>query len=288
VGEGTPAARRDAQVEKVWRNWLPDASGHFSTKDTPFISENRARRLENGDLAESPQPAFFKQYPRTPRLSLPHPRPPEGEFVRVLLKRKTHREFSRHPVPLLAVSQLLYYTWGVTGSVHSPVFGRLPHKTSPSGGARHPIEVYLAVLRVRGLPAGLYHYDPRHHRLERLHRGSMRKKVTAYCAGQGFVQNAAVIFLMTAVFPRSMWKYRGARAYRVVLLDAGHLCQTFCLVATWLGLAPFSTAALRDSLIEENLGLDGIRESVIYVAGVGLPRASAAAPNSRSLSFASL
>ena len=82
---------------------------------------------------------------------------------------------------------------------------------------------------------------------------------------------------MTAVFPRTMWKYRVARAYRVVLLDAGHLCQTFCLVATWLGLAPFCTAALKDTLIEKDLGIDGIRESVLYVAGVGLPATSARA-----------
>jgi SagB-type dehydrogenase family enzyme len=76
---------------------------------------------------------------------------------------------------------------------------------------------------------------------------------------------------MTAVFSRVMWKYRQPRAYRVVLLDAGHLCQTFCLVATWLGLAPFCTAALKDTLIEQNLRLDGISESVLYIAGVGLP-----------------
>jgi hypothetical protein len=55
------------------------------------------------------------------------------------------------------------------------------------------------------------------------------------------------------------------------MLDAGHLCQTFCLVATWLGLAPFCTAALKDTLIEKDLGIDGICESVLYVAGVGLP-----------------
>jgi hypothetical protein len=36
-----------------------------------------------------------------------------------------------------------------------------------------------------------------------------------------------------------------------------------------LGLAPFCTAALRDTLIERDLGIDGIRESVLYVAGVG-------------------
>jgi len=79
---------------------------------------------------------------------------------------------------------------------------------------------------------------------------------------------------MTAVFPRTMWKYDFPRAYRVVLLDAGHLCQTFCLVATWLGLAPFCTAALKDTLIEGDLGIDGIRESVLYIAGLGVPATS--------------
>jgi hypothetical protein len=64
-----------------------------------------------------------------------------------------------------------------------------------------------------------------------------------------------------------------ARAYRGVT-QCGHLCQTFCVVATCLGLAPFCTAALKDTLIEEDLGIDGIRESILYVAGVGLSATS--------------
>jgi SagB-type dehydrogenase family enzyme len=76
---------------------------------------------------------------------------------------------------------------------------------------------------------------------------------------------------MTAIFLRVMWKYRFARAYRVVLLDAGHLCRTFCLFATWLGLAPSCTAALEDSLIEQDLGIDGISEAPLYLAAVGVP-----------------
>ena len=115
------------------------------------------------------------------------------------------------------------------------------------------------------------------HYLERLSTKTSRRKAWLYCARQNFVKNAAALFLMTAVFRRTMWKYHLARAYRVVLLDAGHLCQTFCLVATWLGLAPFCTAALKDTLIEKELGIDGIRESVLYVAGVGLPATSARA-----------
>ena len=61
------------------------------------------------------------------------------------------------------------------------------------------------------------------------------------------------------------------RAYRIVLTDAGHICQTFCLVATWLGLAPFCTMALADSRIEAALRIDGVGESVLYAAGVGTP-----------------
>ena len=54
-----------------------------------------------------------------------------------------------------------------------------------------------------------------------------------------------------------------------VLAESGHLCQTFCLVATWLGLAPFCTMALADSRIERDLEIDGVSESIIYAAGVG-------------------
>lgn len=47
------------------------------------------------------------------------------------------------------------------------------------------------------------------------------------------------------------------------------VAQTFCLVATWLGLAPFCSMALADSRIEADLGIDGVSESVLYAAGVG-------------------
>ena len=74
---------------------------------------------------------------------------------------------------------------------------------------------------------------------------------------------------MSAVFEREMWLYDYSRALRTIYIEAGHLCQTFCLTATALGLAPFCTIALADSMIEGDLGLDGIRESVLYAAAAG-------------------
>jgi len=270
VREDTPEARLDARLAEVWSPWLPYGGFHFGTKDESYARGSRRTRLVQSRLSESPQPPFFKTYPKADRLVLPRCTTPDREFLTVLLRRKTHREFSAKALSLHEVSQLLYYTWGVQNYRSTP-YGRLAHKTSPSGGARHPVEVYLLVLNVKGLAQGLYHYNCRSHFLELLHKGNMSKKAMEYCARQPYVQNAAALFLMTAVFPRSMWKYRSARAYRIVMLDAGHLSQTFCLTATYLGLAPFCTAALKDTLIEKDLGLDGITESVLYVAGVGIP-----------------
>ena len=129
----------------------------------------------------------------------------------------------------------------------------------------------MMALRVKGLARGLYHYDARGHALERIPSGATARKARAYCADQPYAARAAALFIMTAIFARTLWKYRHPRAYRVVLLDAGHLGQTFCLTATRMGLAPFSTAALKDTLIERDLGIDGISESVIYVTGFGMP-----------------
>lgn len=273
VKESTSEAQQDEHLEKTWASWLPHGSFHFATKDVHFMWGRSREKLLRRYLKESRQPPFFKTYRNLTRVRLPRHSLRAGEFLRVLTARRTHREFSSASLPLNVVSQLLFYTWGVMGYLSTP-FGRLALKTSPSGGARHPTEVYLAALNVKGLPAGLYHYDARGHSLECLYKGKMREKAAQYCAGNPLVKDAAALFLMTAVFSRSMWKYRFARAYRVVLLDAGHLCQTFCLTATWLGLAPFCTAALNDSLIEKDLGLDGPAESVIYVAAAGVPQPS--------------
>jgi hypothetical protein len=77
------------------------------------------------------------------------------------------------------------------------------------------------------------------------------------------------------MFERQMWRYPYPRAYRAALVEAGHVCQTFCLAATWLGLAPFCLMGLADSLIEADLGVDGVGESILYAAGVGRPRKGA-------------
>jgi SagB-type dehydrogenase family enzyme len=273
VQKGTEQARQDAACEEVWAAWLPEAGLlHFGCNDTPYLeSEMEQRALFEGYLQATPQPPFSKSHADVPVVALPPPRRRKADFRDVLFARRTHREFTPEPLALGQLSILLHDTWAVTGTIRSDIFGELPLKTSPSGGARHPGEVYVCALRVKGLTPGIYHYVSNAHLLERIQDSITPARVVDYCTGQDWVGTAAALFIMTAVFPRTMWKYRFSRAYRVVLAETGHLCQTFCLVACSLGLGPFSTMALKDSLIEGDLGIDGVTESVLYVAGVGVP-----------------
>lgn len=258
------------QAMQTWAAWNPAAGFlHFSTKDVPYWTDLEAIARSLRQLAKKqPVPVPIKRYPGARRVRLPAPKK-GGEFARVLLARRTWRRFSPHPLELSALATLLGLTWGVQRWDHVPGLGRFALKTSPSGGALHPIEVYILARRVDGLRPGLYHYDSDKHRLELLRCGATSRQATGYLAGQWWFGSAAAVMLMTAVFPRVQWKYEFPRAYRTVLAEAGHLCQTFCLVATWLGLAPFCSMALADSRIEKDLGINGITESVIYAAGVG-------------------
>ena len=267
---GSTDWERDELVGSSWSRWLPEGGFHFMTKDTPYVPPDWPIEEKLKTLSSSPVPPQFKTIRGADTIRLSSHEMAGDPFFETLHARRTHREFAKGKLPLETISKLLQTTWGVQGYFQTNVFGKLPYKTSPSGGARHPVEVYLMALRVDGLERGMYHYHARDNRLAKLVAKVSPRMVSAYCADQSWFAGAAALFIMTAVFARTMWKYGRARAYRVVLLETGHLCQTFCLTATRLGLAPFCTAALRDSLIERDLGIDGISESVLYVAGVGL------------------
>jgi SagB-type dehydrogenase family enzyme len=195
-----------------------------------------------------------------------------------LRARRTWRRFGPGALTLDELSALLGLTWGVQAWVHVQGFGEMPLKTAPSGGARHAVEAYVAVRRVAGLAAGVYHYRAEAHRLVGIRRGLTQAALAACVPHQAWMARAAAIVFMTAVLARTQWRYPFSRAYRTVLAETGHHAQTCCLVATERGLAPFCTMALADSVTERLLGADAWREPVLYAVGVGRRPAAEWAP----------
>jgi SagB-type dehydrogenase family enzyme len=262
--------RRTASTEDwPWREWMPEAAYfHFGTRMDSYpqapLSYDRQLRLK---ASLSPPPAATKSM-AGPRLDLPVATM-NGSLGSALTSRRTWRRFSSRPLALNDVATLLHLTWGVQrwGLVRGQ--GRIALKTSPSGGARHSLEAYVVALNIAGVAPGVYHYDAGTHELVLVGEKISQERLAHTLANQRWFLRAGALVVMSAVFERAMWRYPYSRAYRSILTEAGHLGQTFCLIATALGLAPFCTMAFRDRDLDTLIGVDGLSECSMYVVGAG-------------------
>jgi SagB-type dehydrogenase family enzyme len=208
------------------------------------------------------RPPRYKAYPQVERVALPDPERLRGLTVEEALdRRRSLRDYSDQPLSLEALSRLLHAAQGITED-------RLQFRAAPSAGALYPVELYPVVHNVSGLAAGIYHYAVREHALERLRQGDFRGRVTKAGLYQRFLGRANVCFVLSAIFQRTRWKYR-ERAYRYVLLEAGHIGQNLYMAATSMGLGACAVGAFLDGELNALLGLDGVEEAVLYVVSVG-------------------
>jgi SagB-type dehydrogenase family enzyme len=266
--ELSPGSRPPHQLD-AWGALAPEASFyHFATRNPKIPHGKQLQELED---ASDEAPALQTVQITRKRMALNHrvSSAPEGTLPAVLLARRSWRVFGKAAVSNAALAQLLHLTFGVQSWARSPGGTPAKLKTSPSAGARHPIDCYVAAVNVEGIAPGLYRYADEVHALETVRRGLTRARLERYLGRQWWFRDAAAAIFFVGRVRQITSRYAHPRAYRLLLLDAGHLCQTFCLTATWLGLAPFCTAALADSMIERDLGLDGINDVVLYAAGVG-------------------
>ena len=221
-----------------------------------------------------PPPHFVERADAHGRVALRAP-VLSGEFFDTLMDRRTTRAFrTDEPLPRSALEQMLYAVFGTHGIKHFAPGVAAIKRTSPSGGGLHPIEAYVLAIHVEGVPTGLYHYETASHALamlEQMDMGSARSLACTFMAGQAFFAEAHALVIHVARFDRNFWKYAEHRkAYGVVLMDCGHLSQTFYLTATHLGLGAFYTAAINDADIAARLRLQPGREAAIGINGVGL------------------
>ncbi|MCX7974652.1 MAG: SagB/ThcOx family dehydrogenase [Candidatus Aminicenantes bacterium] len=232
-----------------------------------FQEKTKYRRGQLSGLSRTEKwPGRYKRYPQAPRLSLPSPAPFEKTSLwECLSRRRSVRQFSSQPLSLETLSLLLWACQGITARE----FG-FELRAAPSAGALYPIETYLSVHQVKDLEPGIYHYDVSAHALEKIKSGHFGQALARAALDQSFVAEAAVVFIWTALFARSTWKYR-QRAYRYIYLDAGHLAENLALAAVACKLGSCQIGAFYDEEVNALLGLDGREESTIYLSAVGLP-----------------
>jgi len=224
-------------------------------------------RIPMGGLDGISKPDIYKRYSSVPRVKLP---PPSFDQVisiwEVMRRRRSVREFRGEPISSADLSQLLWASQGITQELQGTGL-----RTAPSAGALYPIETYLVINAVSELETGIYHYAVEPHELEQLKPGDFRNPIARAALDQEVAYFANVVFVWTAIFERSRWKYK-QRAYRYIYLDAGHSAQNVALSAVSIGLSSCQIGALYDDEANVLLGIDGINESTIYMTAVGKER----------------
>ena len=190
---------------------------------------------------------------------------PQVDLIFAIANRQSRRQFNEAPLTQEELSFLLWATQGVreqSGAGHA-------RRTVPSAGARHALETYLCVLNVEGLDRGFYRYLPLEHQLLVEYRDeSAAEKVSLAAFQQNWMSSAATVFIWSAIPYRTEWRY-GLAAHKVILLDAGHVCQNLYLACEAISAGTCAVAAYDQELMDHLLKIDGKDEFVIYLAAVG-------------------
>ena len=220
-----------------------------------------------GNLNWADKPEIYKRYPSCKTVDLPRKKQDVTfSFIEVLKKRKSIRDFSSHSISKADLGFLLWASTGIQRTENG-----YEYRTAPSAGALYPIETYIAANNVDDLKKGIYHYDIRNQLLEEIKTGQFGDALAHAALDQKMCAKASVVFIWTAFFKRSKWKY-AQRAYRYIYLDAGHIAQNLALATASINFGSCQVGAFFDDEINSILGIDGVEESVICLSVVGHPK----------------
>ena len=158
---------------------------------------------------------------------------------RALLERKSARSFTNRPLSREELARLLWATTGVNREDG--------HRTIPSGQAKYPVDLLVA------LPEGVYRYEPKDHRLVRVLTEDIREKIP----NQDAFKKAAMIVL---------YVINKNRASRIEWadLEIGCMGQNLYLEAAALRMGSRIIASIKSADVTKILGL---RESQILRIG---------------------
>jgi len=235
----------------------PDAAFRLTELDRAGWPDIRDQVMQFTHDDPLGQPRSYPGYPRWPLARCrPGLWPP---LERVLWSRRCERALSERPPSRGVLSRLLQFSHGVSASN-----GRGP---TPSSGGLQALELYVVALTGGWLPAGAYHYDRARHALAGLGTGGDRETWRSRVPALGLIEGGTLLWVLVGDGARITGKY-GARGWRFLLLEAGHLMQSLCLMSSRLGWATVPLGACFEQEVARALALpEG--DAVLYVGVCG-------------------
>jgi SagB-type dehydrogenase family enzyme len=198
-------------------------------------------------------------------LQLPETKPRSVDLWLTMRKRRSRRNGGERQASVHEISMILSYSSRIHESGED-AFGEISFRCAASGGARHPVELFLAIMRVPGLEQGVYQYDPRKHQLRLLKTAKQTAELLLLLSTSAMGQRPATLpgsfFIFVGVPDRTACKYRN-NALLTIAKDVGCLIQQLYLTVEGLGLVGCAINGLDPAQTEVLLGLDTARHAVL-------------------------
>jgi SagB-type dehydrogenase family enzyme len=226
------------------------------------------------DSVQKELESLEKTYPEAhtagPMVDLPPPRIESDVSVEEALQnRRSIRSYTKEPLTLAEVSQLLWAAYGITKTFESPPdFIRGGLRAAPSAGARFPLDLYLAAFDVKDLPAGIYLYQSETHQLMRVVEGDKRSEVSEAAFGQSHFETASAAIIYSAIYKRTMVKYGQRGRERYVCMDLGHSAENVYLQAYALEIGTCAIGAFTDLWLKKVCKMTRAEEP-LYIMPLG-------------------
>ena len=173
--------------------------------------------------------------------------------------RRTIRSFTSQQLTLEQFSQLLWAAYGITED-------RGYKRAAASGGACYPMDIYALVgeAGIKGMDAGIYHYEPMGHRVSLVSEGDLREEVARASLGQMWMATPPLSLIICAEYARITSRY-GNRGVRYAMIEAGHMGQNIFLQAEALGLGAGIVGAFQDEAVIQVMGTPPSHEPLLIM-----------------------
>lgn len=189
-----------------------------------------------------------------PPVQLPPPRLDRGlPLMRALQERRTIREYSPKPLPLLVLSELLWAGCGV----NRPESG---HRTAPTAMNSQEIDIYVATAEA------LYLYEAKSHQLKPI----LAEDIRLQTGGQDFVKQAPLALIFVADLSR-MVKAEPSQRERYAGIDTGYVSQNIYLYCAAEGLATVVHEVTDRKILAEKMRLRP-DQRIVLAQSVGYPK----------------
>ena len=262
----------EEQAEK-WRKYGHEDSlyYHVSCLNYPFINyaDSSAIQIDQGlmdiYLKKKLPPPTYKDYTDTDNVKLEIPKIlPSVEFDNILYPTENFKStFS-----LYENLNILLYTSFAKIFTKQNAQGEFFLRTAPSGGGKHPTEVYLFLFEsCMQIKAGIYHYDIKNHSLNLITEGNYQNiyDTASYGVYKDQVKTKNIKFglVYTSMVERAFWRYRDIRSTRAIFADVGHIVQIARHSCVALGYFSLSEYNFDNTLLKKILELES-NEPIMY------------------------